>query len=255
VDSLIVGSYLGTTHLGLYRTGNQVVTMAYGLLFAPLLPVLYSHFSKNIHEGPERLKQTFTRVVRVITLVSIPFAFFIGALAEPATIIALGPQWRGVEFVLMVMALMQGYSWVVGANGEVYRAIGKPSYETIVNSILLGVYLTGYFISIQQSFEIFVWTRFGLSLIALALHLLFAWLAIKISIGLVTRTIVLATLVGLIAPGMSWAVARWIGGEALLQGLITGVASAILMGAIIFLLERNHAVKDVMNLLRKKSPL
>jgi O-antigen/teichoic acid export membrane protein len=252
VDSLIVGSYLGTQQLGLYRTGSQFVIMAYGLLFAPLLPVLYSHFS-NINEGAERLRQAFTRVVRVITLISVPFAFLIGALANPVTTVVLGEQWKGVEFVLMVMALMQGYSWVVGVNGEVYRAIGKPSYETVVTSIMLGVYLLGYYISIRQGFEIFVWTRFGLSLVALALHLLFAWIAIKISISLVVRTILLATLIGLIAPGVNWLVGQWIGGEAMLQGLVTGLVSAVLMAIALFIFERNHSIKDVLNLLKQKT--
>ena len=175
IDSFFVGSYLGTYQLGLYRTGNQFVDMIYGFLFAPLLPVLYSHFS-GVHLNVERLRNIFFKVVRVITLISIPLAFIIYALKNPLSFVFFGEKWNGVGFIIGIMALKHGYSWVSGVNGEVYRAIGKPSYETVVTSLTLLIYLTGYFISINYGFTAFVWTRFFFSIRSYVYPYLF-WVA------------------------------------------------------------------------------
>jgi O-antigen/teichoic acid export membrane protein len=204
-----------------------------------------------MQDGKERLKQMFFRVLRVITLVSIPFGFLIATLATPIAHVLFGEQWRGVEFVVMVMALMQGYTCVVVANGELYRAIGKPSYETIVNSVLLVVYLLGYYLSIQRSFEIFVWTRFGLGLFSVPMHLLFGWIAIRLSLLSILKVILLATAIGTIAPAVNWLTLRWIH-DMLTQGFATGFISVILMGIVLFVFERNRSIKEVLNLVQKK---
>jgi O-antigen/teichoic acid export membrane protein len=250
VDSLFVGSYLGADQLGLYRTGNQFVMMVYGLFFAPLLPVLYSHFSGMQHDR-ERLRNILFKVTRIATLISIPMAFLIFTLAEPISLIVFGEKWNGIGFVLGVMALMHGYSWVVGANGEIYRAIGKPSYESAINFIMLGVYLIGYYISIRQNFETFVWTRLTLSLLAMGLHILFGWLAIKLSVFAILRVTVIATLIGGIAPLVHMGTVR-VFEHVIIQAFITGAVSVLIMAAVVYLLERNGSVKDVINLIKKR---
>jgi O-antigen/teichoic acid export membrane protein len=249
-DSLFVGSYLGSNQLGLYRTGNQFVMMVYGLFFAPLLPVLYSHFS-GMQSDRERLRNTLFKVTRIATFISIPMAFLIFTLAEPISLIVFGEKWNGIGFILGVMALSHGYAWVVGANGEIYRAIGKPSYESIITFIMLGVYLAGYYISIQKDFETFVWTRLGLSLTALVPHLLLGWLAIQISVFSILRVTILATLIGCIAPLVHMGTVR-VFDHVIVQGFITGTVSVLIMAALLYILEKNGSIKDVINLIKKR---
>jgi O-antigen/teichoic acid export membrane protein len=252
VDSLFIGAYLGTHQLGLYRTGSQFVVMIYGLLFTPLLPVLYSHFS-FMQGDRERLKNAFVKVIRITTFVAIPLAFMLYALATPISEIVFGEKWIGIELIIAVMALMQGFSWVVGANGEVYRAIGKPSYETIVSSITLFVYLPAYFVSIQYGFEIFIWTRFFLALVALAFHLYFAWIAVRLSAFDILKIIIIASIAGSFALLINIPM-KHLTTNPFLQIMLTGGTSAMIIGAFIFVLERNGLVIDLKNLwTRRKS--
>jgi PST family polysaccharide transporter len=250
VDSLFIGSYLGTHQLGIYRTGNQFVIMIFGLLFTPLLPVLYSNFSL-IQDDRERLKQAFFKVVRIIAFVAIPLAFGILALASPASQIVFGEEWKGIELVIGVMALVQGFSWVVGANGEVYRAIGKPSYETVVNSISLFIYLPAYIISIQYGFETFIWTRFALAMVALIFHLYLGWLAIKLSAVALIKVTVLASIAGAFALLIQIPVEKFIENP-FLQIVITTGTGGILILVFIFVIERNGLVTDLKNLITRR---
>lgn len=250
-DSLFVGSYLGTHELGLYRTGNQFVTMIFGFMFGPILPVLYSHFS-GIQTDLEKLRDIMFRVLKIITLISIPLAFVLYAMQVPISEVVFGAKWDGIAFVVGLMALSQGYAWVVGANGEIYRAIGKPSYETIVPLICLGIYLVGYFISIQHGFKVFVWTRFFLSFGAMFLHIGFGWVAVRLNVIPILKVIALATVIG--ASAMLIRIpAEQISDNAFIQISFIGGISGILMLSAIYVLERKGAVVDLINLVTKRN--
>lgn len=195
-DAAVVGFYFGSHEFGLYRTGSQAVTMMYGLIFAPILPVLYSHFS-GFAGDRERISVILGNVMRVLAVTAIPLAFGIFIFSDLLERLFFGPQWHGVAFVLGVMALTQGYSWVVGADGEAYRALGKPSYETIIPAVSLVIYLAGYMISIRYGFEAFVWTRFGVVLPAVAFHLYLNWRVLKVDVSAVLGRLFFLTLAGL----------------------------------------------------------
>jgi PST family polysaccharide transporter len=246
IDSLFVGSFLGTHQLGIYRTGNQFIIMIFGFLFTPLQPVLYSYFS-GIQNEQEKLKNIFFRVIRITTLISVPLGFVLYVSADAIALIVFGEKWHGIEFVLAIMAIMHGYSWIVGLNGEIYRAINKPSYETIVNSIALIIYLGGYYVSILHGFETFVWTRLGLSLGSIGLHLLFGWMALRLSVLKILRITFLATLTGLIALGAKALISLFIA-DPIFQLITIGLTCGIFMGGVLFLTERDGAVKDLLNL-------
>ena len=158
-DSLVVGMYLGSHDLGLYQTGNQSVVLVYGLVFAPLLPVLYSHFS-SIQHDKQRLSNALSRVMHLSALIAIPMAFLLFTISEPLADALFGEKWKGIGFVVGVMALAHGYAWLVGVSGEIYRAVGKPKYDPFVMLLGFAVYLPGYLIAIQYGFSEFVWTRF-----------------------------------------------------------------------------------------------
>lgn len=178
-DSLIVGKYLGTHDLGLYRTGNQFSSMVFGIIFGPIGAVLYSHLSR-MNKDRTRLKVAIEKVIRIITLIAVPTGIILFVFSDQIGLALFGAKWDGIGLVIGVLALMHGFSWVVGMNGEVYRAMGKPSYETIVTAVMFGVYLAAYIYTVQIGFEVFIWTRLLLALGALFLH----FYLLKMMIGL-----------------------------------------------------------------------
>lgn len=169
VDSFIVSIYLGPHELGLYRTGNAFVMMIFGFLFSPLMPVLYSHLSAvSLDRG--RVRETMIRVIKILTFFSLPLAAIIAANADFISDLVFGQKWQGISLVIVGMALTHGISWVTCTDSEAYRAVGKPFNETKILAIAMLFYLIGYLISIQKSFEAFIWTRFGLAVAATSVH-------------------------------------------------------------------------------------
>lgn len=182
MDAIVVGHYLGSHDMGLYRTGNTFVTMVFGIIFTPLLPVLYSLFSRAQH-NLTKLRDSLMIVAHAFALAALPLGFCLFVLGEPIADVLFGQKWQGVGNVIGLMALTHAVGWIVGANGEVYRSIGKPHVESWAMAVLLLIYLAGYLYAVRFGLEFFVEARFVLGLIALMVHIAVARYVLGIMVG------------------------------------------------------------------------
>ncbi|CAN0537899.1 unnamed protein product, partial [Laminaria digitata] len=112
-DALIVGQYLGTHDLGLYRVGNQFSMLFYTIAFGPVMPVLYSYLSKIAYDS-QRIRAYIQIVVRAIAFVALPVAFMVFSFADEIEATIFGSELDGVGVVLGVLALSHGFSWLAG---------------------------------------------------------------------------------------------------------------------------------------------
>ncbi|HTE29855.1 MAG TPA: lipopolysaccharide biosynthesis protein [Chryseolinea sp.] len=244
-DSFIIGAYLGTHELGLFRTGNMFVIMIYdGVLFGPLLPVLYSYISK-FYSDTEKVKSSAIKIIRIIAIVGIPSCIILFSLADPVSNIIFGEKWTGVAFVIGMMALMRGYGWLVAVNSEIYRAVGKPQVETAVLGISFLFFLPVYLISVTKGFETFIIARLALGLFSLIPHFLLFNRLFKISLLPIVRTATICTICSLIVFAIDFPVAKFLPQD-ILHVLVTGSISILVIGALILTLERKF-VRGLLN--------
>lgn len=251
-DSLIVGMYLGSHELGLYRTGNQFAIMIFAILLGPITPVLYSHLSK-MNQNKDNIRNATEKVIKVLTLISVPLALIVFSLAGSISDALFGEKWQGIELVIGVMALMHGFSWVVGMNGEVYRAMGKPSYETIVTSTTLVIYLMAYLVAIEHGFEAFIWTRLGLALGALLLHLLVSRIVLHLPILRVMQYLFLIALVcGTLVLSVKYVTANYVS-EPWPKLIFGGLMNLFFVCGAILLIERDGMLKELKSLIQRSA--
>jgi PST family polysaccharide transporter len=180
LDAIVVGRFLGPHDMGIYRTGNTFVTVIFGMLFSPLLPVLYSLFSRAQHDLA-RLREALMTVVHAIALLSFPIGMGLLVSGEALGLTIFGPHWSGIGLVIGILGISHALGWLAGANGELYRAIGKPHVETSTMALMVIIYIPVYLISIRGGLESFLWARFGLAGAALVFHVLVCRLVVGIS--------------------------------------------------------------------------
>lgn len=251
-DSLIVGIYLGSGELGLFRTGNQFAMMIFAIPFGPILPVLFSHFSR-LGQSKEELEHLIEKTVKVLILLSIPIALIIFSLSDTIAAALFGDDWKGIGPIIGIMALAHGFSWVIGMNGEAYRAMGQPRYETLAIAATLPVYLVAYIVSIRHGLDTFIWTRLLLTLFC-GLLLQFVVLRVVLLTSLVPITGFIAKIL-IIAAGIVTAVHYFIQSltmSAWWQLMVGGAMNLILVGAAIFWLERTGLLRDIVTLLKSR---
>ena len=166
MDAIVVGHYLGPHDMGIYRTGNTFVTMIFGLIFSPLLPVLYSAFSRMRHDL-SKVAESLLLVVKGIAMVAFPISAGLIALRAPIEQFVFRDEWGGIGMVIAILALVQGFSWLVGSNGEAYRGVGKPHIETWAMALSLTAYFIGYVFSVHYGLLVFLLSRLAMVFIGL----------------------------------------------------------------------------------------
>ncbi len=249
-DALLVGHYLGNHDLGLFKTGGQLPAIIFTLLFGPIIPVFYSYLIQ-IDFNKNQMRDAVEISIASLTIIAIPISLLLYIYALYIERFIFGSAWHGIGYVLGLMSLMQGFSWIVGFNGEFYRAIGKSSYETIIQASTFGIYLLVYLLVIQQGLEIFVWTRMLLAIVALILHLLLLKKVFDIDFFKVIRKLIFTTFfsfsiiftikeLGVIFIGNAW-----------VQLFLMGSLSVLALILFIYFTEKNQTFLYIKNVLRK----
>jgi O-antigen/teichoic acid export membrane protein len=201
----------------------------------------------------EKLKEIAENVIGTLTIIAIPIAIGIFIFSSSIEEIVLGSQWSGTAIVLGVMALMHGFSWVVGMNGEFYRAMGKPSYETFVTGTLLTVYILTYLLVISSGLVTFVWVRFCLALVALVLHLYVLRRILQVDLIIVFGRMILITVISFISIGITkFAVFELISIDWV--RLTIGVSVSVIMTLfLIYIVEKNKSVAYLISIAKTGS--
>lgn len=234
VDSLIVGLYFGTEELGIYRSASVSAAAGFGILFAPILPVLYSSISAN--KSSENLSLTANFVISIFIYIAIPLTwalFYLGDILESTF---LGEEWAGFGTIFSLLVLKCGYSWIVGANGEFYRSLGRPEIETIVTVVQVIVYLICYLFAVRFGFDTFVQARVGLVLVFLMVHVAVLGNVVNVDIKNIFLKIVLVSLASAsIFGAMNFLLQEML---PIVQFMAIGLLLAMVLAVILFL-EKN----------------
>jgi PST family polysaccharide transporter/lipopolysaccharide exporter len=179
-DNFIVGRFLGVHELGVYRTGWMLVTIIFGLVLNPFLPLIYPTFSRLQDDLPA-LKNTFHRVNRVVFALALPIGTGLLLTGPEVAAFLFGDKWHGLGFVLSILGFMHTIAWLVATNTELYRAMGRADVNTKLMFFTLLYYLPAYYISAQFGLEIFTMTRFMIALVAMPIHIYLCVKMLKVS--------------------------------------------------------------------------
>ena len=80
-------------------------------------------------------------------------------------------EWSGVAPVIGWLGLTNGLAWLVAANNEAYRSIGRPDVNTKIMAIAMLIFLPTQIVAVQFGFKTFLIVRFFLSCAGILIHL------------------------------------------------------------------------------------
>ncbi len=205
-DSFVIGAYLNTHDLGLYRTGQTFVSFILALSLSPITPLLFSVFSR-MQNDKSLIKASLLRAIRAITMIAFPIGFGLTVISEPLIHTVLGPKWLEATPVVALMAIVQAISWLWGANADAYRAIGKPDIEAKIWALGILYYLPVYLLVAPHGLEPFLWSRLALIFVAFPIHLYFLRKQFSIQVqeffGNIKMVLIATAIMALIALAIS----------------------------------------------------
>lgn len=250
-DSMLVGAYFGSHELGLYRTGNLFASMIFGMLLGPIIPVLYSHLS-SLNKNLAKLRNASEITIKSLSLVTIPTCIILFTLSMDFSRLLFGIEWDGIELSIGIFLLVHGYAWIVGMNGEFYRAAGKPRYETIAMLVTMPIYFLTYLYFVDKGMHEFLFSRLAMMFLGLVFQLIIANRILNID----TRE----TLIFLCKVSLISVVCVYIVESCLIfsfqnifaEAIIHTLAHSLTIGIALYFMERNGIIKEVIAFIYKE---
>ncbi len=125
LDDGLVGKLLGMKELGFYINAyffaNLPATHITAILASLIFPT-YAHYS----EDQDKLNQLFLRVLKVVSIITIPASFGILALSDEIASVLLGEIWLPMVPALKVLVFFGLFRAVAACTGPLFKAMGKP---------------------------------------------------------------------------------------------------------------------------------
>ncbi|OPY82101.1 MAG: Lipopolysaccharide biosynthesis protein WzxC [Syntrophus sp. PtaU1.Bin005] len=179
-DSLIVGHVLGVHDLGIYRTGWMVVTIIFGIVLNPLLPVIYPAFSR-LQDDWSKLTEVFFKTNRIIMALALPIGFGLLVTGPYIATLFFGPVWKDIGITIQILGLTYAASWMVSLNHELYRGMGKPDVNTKLIFFFILYYLPSYYIAAQHGLTTFLCARLIVCVSTIPIHAVVCMRVLNIS--------------------------------------------------------------------------
>ena len=204
LDDALVGKLLGMKELGLYINAyffaNLPATHITAIL-APLIFPTYAHYS----EDQEKMNQLFLRVLKVVSIITIPAAFGILALSDEIASVLLGEVWTPMAPPLKVLVFFGLFHAIAACTGPLFKAMGKPNiifwvifwkfilillfiYPLTTNYGILGTALAVTIPMTLEQFYLWVLVR---RLTGISLNNMFSCLSKPVVISLVMYTLII----------------------------------------------------------------
>lgn len=181
IDSFIVGYFLGSHYIGVYRTGVQFVMMIFSLVTSPLYPLLFSYFSR-MQGDLNQLQEGFIKATKIFFLVSIPASFGFFLTAENITNVLFNSNWIDLTPVIAIMGLRAGQAHSWAAIPDVLRSIERTDLNTKLMLVSQIVFIPLFIISIQYGFILFLWTRLLMTIVFIPINMLIAKIYLKVNL-------------------------------------------------------------------------
>ncbi|MGI6007093.1 MAG: lipopolysaccharide biosynthesis protein [Ruminococcus sp.] len=152
IGTFIVGRYLSTYYLGLYKTSmtttNQIISLITASTSAPLFTAL-----SKLQNNDKEFKEVYFKYIQAISVFVVPLGIGMFLYKDLLTLILLGDQWGETADFIGLWSLMSVVCLIWGTYcSGVYNAKGKPILSFIAQMLHLVVLVPVLIFSSQRGF-------------------------------------------------------------------------------------------------------
>lgn len=153
VGIFIVGAFLNSHYLGMYKTSMSSVNQIMEILVNAFSPILLSTLSR-LKDEKDKFLSFFYSFEEKIGLIVIPLGVGIFVYRDLFTSILLGNQWSEAAEFIGLWALMRALLIVFGKfSMEVLVALGKPKYSVLAQALELIVLIPVLIITAELGYS------------------------------------------------------------------------------------------------------
>ncbi|MFZ3091563.1 MAG: lipopolysaccharide biosynthesis protein [Nitrospirota bacterium] len=123
-DDILVGRWLGTPLLGVYRLGFNIAVIPATQIAGPINDVVYSTFVK-LQDNKAELKRFFLYIIKYISLITFPIGAFLFTASGIFITTVLGDKWSEAVPVVQFVSVYGTIGSITFLIPTLTRAIGK----------------------------------------------------------------------------------------------------------------------------------
>lgn len=141
-SDLLIGRFAGAHSLGLFNVAQETATLAQSTVTAPTNRAILPAYAR-LQGDLESLRNSFLAVVGMTTLVAVPMAVGVAAVAPLLVPALLGDQWQGSITLMELLAFASALSTCGSGAPIVYLALGRPKLLVLLGAADISILLLG----------------------------------------------------------------------------------------------------------------
>jgi O-antigen/teichoic acid export membrane protein len=231
-DTAIVGKVMGSAAVGVYNLAYQLANLIGKNVSAVLTlvstPALATAFERKTGLGPP-----YRKMLRVLSLVSMPLLLGMFVLADELVGLVYGPAWSDAVPLLRIFIVATLVRSVTSPSGAVFNVVGRPELSMRIALGFVVIYLPALVVLSQLRVTLF-------ALGVAAARIIVGLVSLYISLDLIgeSKARVTAELARPLVAGVAMAAVVWLGNAALIDAgmpVAVRIATAALIGAAVYL--------------------
>lgn len=215
IGTFIVGIYLSSYYVGLYKTAMTTVNQFTTLITAAVTPVLFATLSR-VQNDDEQFRKYFFSFQKAMSILIVPMSVGIFIYRDLITRILLGSQWVEASMFIGLWGITSCLGILLNNfSSETYRALGKPKLSLFAQVIHLVCLVPALLWAAPKGFETLYWTRSLIRFQMYITQMIIMCIFIKISFWQIIKniysSIIAALIMGLfsifikmISPSVIW---------------------------------------------------
>lgn len=189
LDVFIVGTYLSTYYMGLYRTSISTVGQMMAIVTSATTPVLFSALSR-LQSDQSEFNRLFLNVQKLVSIIVAPMGVGIFLFSDTITLLLLGDQWSEASTFIGWWGLTSSITIVLSHySSEIYRSLGKPKWSVFVQMTHLIFLVPIVLLGIKHGYETLCIFRSLVRFELIVVNMILTYRLVRISFSQMLRNI------------------------------------------------------------------
>jgi PST family polysaccharide transporter len=148
LDQILIGKFCGANLLGIYRQAYQLILTPVGQLAFPVQYVAEPALSL-LQINPIRYRKYYSKIVTILSMVSMPVAVFLFLHSEDIILVLLGEKWIEAVQIFRILAISAFILPVASTPGFVMVTLGKTKRYFLVGLSSAIIFIVAFSIGIK----------------------------------------------------------------------------------------------------------
>lgn len=227
IGTFIVGRFLSTYYLGIYKTAETTVAHIVTMITFSTNAVLFPSISR-LQSNRDEMCRFFIDFMKMVSMIIIPMGFGIYLYSDCITQILLGSQWSDAVSFIGLWGLCNAFGIVLASYWDgMFNAIGKPAYSALTQAIYLAVMVILLLYGASKGYETLYKFRCISRLSYIIIEMAVIWVVFRIRLTRIIRMIMPSVLCSVPMIAAAVLLRHFIGGGTFIQILQICVCAAV----------------------------